>query len=77
MKNKRLNFVCPFCGEKLAWESDANQSDVIASLPPDDSSIISYYSCQNCGCSVEVYECEDEEKINYPFWAKRATDSVI
>lgn len=61
-------FKCFTCGAELTWSSSAALSDIDVSIPEDEPSCVHFYTCQNCGCSIEHYECPESDKYQYPFW---------
>lgn len=55
----------------MIWDSCENSIEVRSDISEEDQSVISYYSCKNCGRDIEVYECPDEYKKEYPYWKDR------
>jgi len=69
--NEGFKFRCPYCGDEMIWDSCESSIEVRSDISEEDQSVISYYSCKNCGCDIEVYECPDEYKKEYPYWKDR------
>ena len=53
---------CLFCGGDLCYESDGMANEVFAEYLDDDTAVISYYHCLNCGRSYEICEPNKEER---------------
>lgn len=59
---------CMTCGSELIWQSSDARSDIDVRIPEGDTSCVHLYTCQNCGSSIEHYECPDDEKHLYPYY---------
>ena len=57
---------CYRCGFAVQWDSDCMSSEISDDFPENDSSITSFFTCPNCGATMEVMDASDEEKKNYP-----------
>ena len=43
-------------------------SDISDEFAQDDMSVTSYYTCPNCGASIELIDPSDKDKKDYPYW---------
>lgn len=48
---------CPFCGGYALWQSDFNYDEVYG----EGDGIVSYLTCQRCGCDLEYSKRDDED----------------
>lgn len=60
--------ICPRCGTEIFWMNDYMSYEVTGEFTEDDTSITSFYSCPNCGATIEVIDPSDEDKKDYSFW---------
>lgn len=60
--------TCPRCGHEIIWENDCMSSDISDEFAQDDTSVTSYYTCPNCGASIELIDPSDKDKKDYPYW---------
>ena len=63
--------------EKVVWllltmfnssENDCMSSNISDEFAQDDMSVTSYYTCPNCGASIELIDPSDKDKKDYPYW---------
>lgn len=59
---------CLYCGNPLSWNSDGDMGDTYEDDENWQGVPVTYLHCGNCGASVEIVGCNNEEKKNYPFW---------
>ena len=59
---------CPRCGHEIIWGNDCMSSDISDEFAQDDMSVTSYYTCPNCGASIELIDPSDKDKKDYPYW---------
>ena len=53
---------CPIYGGQLIWSSDFNAYEVSGLYEEDDEAIASYYTCSECGRSIEIIDPPKEER---------------
>lgn len=59
-------WYCPRCGHEMGWDSQEMND---CELPEEDQYIVTYYSCQHCGLSLEIYDTPPvSERSDYPYW---------
>ena len=70
--------MCPVCGGRLVWDSDENANEARTEYSEDDSAIVSYYHCANCGRDYEIADpCEEERKGEFAaYWDNIERDHV-
>ena len=65
--------MCPFCGGRLVWDSDENANVIHSEYGEDDTAVVSFYHCSNCGRDYEISEpCEEERNGEFArYWDGR------
>ena len=61
---------CFTCGHPLVWQSSEalSELEMYEELSPDSSACAHFFTCPNCGSTIEHYECPDDEMDEYPYW---------
>lgn len=74
------SYICPRCHGELIWGSDFMRSEVEGddNVELDDDSLVTYYTCKDCNCMVEVVDAwPNEAKEGAAFRIAWSTDALI
>ena len=57
------HYICPRCYGQLIWGSDFMRSEIEGddNIELEDDSLVTYYTCKDCNCMVEVVDAWPEE----------------
>lgn len=74
------SYICPRCHGELIWGSDFMRSEIEGNdnVELDDDSLVTYYTCKDCNCMVEVVDAwPNEAKEGAAFRIAWSTDALI
>lgn len=74
------SYICPRCHGELIWSSDFMRSEIEGddNIELDDDSLVTYYTCKDCNCMVEVVDAwPNEAKDGAAFRIAWSTDALI
>ena len=60
--------ICPLCGGELCWDNTEMAEDIFDEYSGDEIAQVNFFTCLQCGRSLEVIDPTEEDRDKLPFW---------
>ena len=54
--------TCPYCGGRMVWSTPDMAYELCDEYDEEDTAVVDYYVCQECGRDFEIYEPNEEAR---------------